>query len=228
MNRIDRIYIDSKLPHFYENLIEDFTARGEFVDIMTACNSVLDDHVLTDFKGVIVYRSAVEDHVYEITSHGNFSRTGVENKTINSQFQKWPPMQRWDPMTIDPESRVVGFGYRHRAFLHAYYGIDIDALSPTGIVNKFFSERGKNPDIISDSNKRQLLKNTTSASKIHSALKSNPEIYQRLVDFKDLVIDGFIVDESSTLTPVLLKEVLKNHVKANLGKYFWRADFDNS
>ena len=52
-------------------------------------------------------------------------------------------------------------------------------------------------------------------------MQSKKDIYQKILPLNDLIIDGFLIDENHSYTPVFLKEVLKDQFKKSIGSLKW-------
>ena len=159
-----------------------------------------------------------DNNVYETSSHGNFSRN--KNKQVNTTFQSWNPTKRWTPTTINVQEKIVGVGFENKTFIQNRYGINIDKLTPKDKVKKLLIGKNKNPED-EDSEKRKYIKNTISVKGVHNLMQSKKDVYQTILPLNDLIIDGFLIDENHSYTPVFLKEVLKDHFKKSIGNLMW-------
>ena len=202
---------------FYKDLISEFESNDKFINLISNIEDQNPSFNLNDFKGVMVIRDK-NNNVYETSSHGNFSRN--KNKQVNTTFKSWNPTKRWTPTTINVQEKIVGVGFENKLFIQHRYGINIDKLTPKGRVKKLLIEKNKKLEV-KDSKKRTYIKNTIKVKDVHNLMQSKKDIYQKILSLNDLIIDGFLIDENHSYTPVFLKEVLKDHFKKSIGNLTW-------
>ena len=215
--KISSLIKKSLHAEFYKDLISEFESNDKFIDLISNIEDQNSSFNLNDFKGVMVIRDK-DNNVYETSSHGNFSKN--KNKQVNTTFQSWNPTKRWTPTTINVQERIVGVGFEYKTFIQNHYGINIDKLTPKDRVKKLLIGKNKNPED-EDSEKRKYIKNTISVKNVHNLMQSKKDVYQTILPLNDLIIDGFLIDENHSYTPVFLKEVLKDHFKKSIGNLMW-------
>ncbi len=197
--KISSLIKKSLHAEFYKDLISEFESNDKFIDLISNIEDQNSSFNLNDFKGVMVIRDK-DNNVYETSSHGNFSKN--KNKQVNTTFQSWNPTKRWTPTTINVQERIV------------------DKLTPKDRVKKLLIGKNKNPED-EDSEKRKYIKNTITVKDVHNLMQSKKDVYQTILPLNDLIIDGFLIDENHSYTPVFLKEVLKDHFKKSIGNLMW-------
>jgi hypothetical protein len=215
--KINSLIKKSLHVEFYKDLIREFESNDKFINLISNIEDQNPSFNLKDFKGVMVIRDK-NNNVYETSSHGNFSRN--KNKQVNTTFKSWNPTKRWTPTTINVQEKIVGVGFENKLFIQHRYGINIDKLTPKGRVKKLLIEKNKKLEV-KDSKKRTYIKNTIKVTDVHNLMQSKKDIYQKILPLNDLIIDGFLIDENHSYTPVFLKEVLKDHIKKSIGNLMW-------
>jgi hypothetical protein len=215
--KINSLIKKSLHVEFYKDLIREFESNDKFINLISNIEDQNSSFNLKDFKGVMVIRDK-NNNVYETSSHGNFSRN--KNKQVNTTFKSWNPTKRWTPTTINVQEKIVGVGFENKLFIQHRYGINIDKLTPKGRVKKLLIEKNKKLEV-KDSKKRTYIKNTIKVTDVHNLMQSKKDIYQKILPLNDLIIDGFLIDENHSYTPVFLKEVLKDHFKKSIGSLKW-------
>ena len=215
--KINSLIKKSLRAEFYKDLISEFQSNNKFIDLVSNIEDQKSSFNLNDFKGVMVIRDK-NNNVYETSSHGNFSRN--KNKQINTTFQSWNPTKRWTPTTINEQEKIVGVGFDNKTFIQHRYGINIDKLTPKDKVKKLLIEKNKDPED-KDSERRKNIKYTINVKDVHNLMQSKKNVYQTILPLNDLIIDGFLIDENHSYTPVYLKEVLKDHFKKSIGNLKW-------
>jgi hypothetical protein len=215
--KINSLIKKSLHVEFYKDLIREFESNDKFINLISNIEDQNPSFNLKDFKGVMVIRDK-NNNVYETSSHGNFSRN--KNKQVNTTFKSWNPTKRWTPTTINVQEKIVGVGFENKLFIQHRYGINIDKLTPKGRVKKLLIEKNKKLEV-KDSKKRTYIKNTIKVTDVHNLMQSKKDIYQKILPLNDLIIDGFLIDENHSYTPVFLKEVLKDHFKKSIGNLTW-------
>ena len=215
--KINSLIKKSLHVEFYKDLIREFESNDKFINLISNIEDQNSSFNLKDFKGVMVIRDK-NNNVYETSSHGNFSRN--KNKQVNTTFKSWNPTKRWTPTTINVQEKIVGVGFENKLFIQHRYGINIDKLTPKGRVKKLLIEKNKKLEV-KDSKKRTYIKNTIKVTDVHNLMQSKKDIYQKILPLNDLIIDGFLIDENHSYTPVFLKEVLKDHCKKSIGNLSW-------
>ena len=215
--KINSLIKKSLHVEFYKDLISEFESNDKFINLISNIEDQNPSFNLNDFKGVMVIRDK-NNNVYETSSHGNFSRN--KNKQVNTTFKSWNPTKRWTPTTINVQEKIVGVGFENKLFIQHRYGINIDKLTPKGRVKKLLIEKNKKLEV-KDSKKRTYIKNTIKVKDVHNLMQSKKDIYQKILSLNDLIIDGFLIDENHSYTPVFLKEVLKDHFKKSIGNLTW-------
>jgi hypothetical protein len=215
--KINSLIKKSLHVEFYKDLIREFESNDKFINLISNIEDQNSSFNLKDFKGVMVIRDK-NNNVYETSSHGNFSRN--KNKQVNTTFKSWNPTKRWTPTTINVQEKIVGVGFENKLFIQHRYGINIDKLTPKGRVKKLLIEKNKKLEV-KDSKKRTYIKNTIKVTDVHNLMQSKKDIYQKILPLNDLIIDGFLIDENHSHTPVFLKEVLKDHFKKSIGSLKW-------
>ena len=215
--KINSLIKKSLHVEFYKDLISEFESNDKFINLISNIEDQNPPFNLNDFKGVMVIRDK-NNNVYETSSHGNFSRN--KNKQVNTTFKSWNPTERWTPTTINVQEKIVGVGFENKLFIQHRYGINIDKLTPKERVKKLLIEKNKKLEA-KDSEKRKYIKNTIKVKDVHNLMQSKKDIYQKILPLNDLIIDGFLIDENHSYTPVYLKEVLKDHFKKSISNLTW-------
>ena len=214
---------------FYFDLIKEFKRNYRYVDFALKTKNIPED---TDkkFKGVQVIRHKESNKIYSISSHGTFTRK--LNKEIRTSFLSWRPEERWTPSTILIKERKICRGWSSQSsdiYNKVYRGFDVKNLTPSDEIYKFLLkiwEKKKNkkdkehPDNTTPGKKRVQLRGNIDYKKIPELLKINPKIYEEVIDFDELIIDRFNIDESDKyFTPLFFSEVIRNYFKRNIDEF---------
>ena len=215
--KINSLIKKSLHVEFYKDLKSEFESNDKFINLISNIEDLNPSFNLNDFKGVMVIRDK-NNNVYETSSHGNFSRN--KNKQVNATFKSWNPTKRWTPTTINDQEKIVGVGFENKLFIQHRYGINIDKLTPKERVEKLLIEKNKKLED-KDSEKRKHIKNTINVKDVHNLMQSKKKKKKKILPLNDLIIDGFLIDENYSYTPVFLKEVLKDHFKKSIGNLTW-------
>jgi len=215
---------------FYFNLIEEFKKNDRYVDF--AHETKKSDNINEKFKGVQVIRHKEKNIIYSISSHGTFTRK--LNKEPRTSFNSaWKPEERWTPSTILIKERKMCRGWKSSRsgdiYNEVYRGFDVKNLTPYDEIYKFLLkiwEKKKNkkdedhPDNTKSGKKRTQLRQNIDYKKIPELLKINPKIYKEVIDFDELIIDRFNIDESDKyFTPLFFSEVIRDYFKRNIDEF---------
>ena len=229
MKKINQFIMDSLNKGFYTNLIDTFKEEDRYYDFAIESKKKDSSVAISEFTGVQAIRDKKTNEIYEVSSHGNFSRD--KNKEINKDFKKWQPDQRWTFM-MNMDSRIIGLGWSPKSaelYNKVVRNINVRNLSPKKKVDDHFlkmyernSSKYKHPDDISDDDKRKKLKANISKEKLKQLMNDGHIFYPKTFKFDDLIIDRFCIQENDPIyTPVFFKEVLKNYFKNNIDIFKW-------
>ena len=216
---------------FYFNLTEEFKKNDKYVDFAHETKK-RSDGINEKFKGVQVIRHKEKNKIYSISSHGTFTRK--PNKEIRTSFNSaWKPEQRWTPSTIIIKERKICRGWKASRsgdiYNEVYRGFDVKNLTPYNEIYKFLlkiwekkkdKKDKEHPDNTTPGKKRVQLRGNIDYKKIPELLKINPKIYEEVIDFDELIIDRFNIDESDKyFTPLFFSEVIRNYFKRNIDEF---------
>ena len=207
---------------FYFDLIREFKKNDRYFDFALETKKI-SENIDEKFKGVQIIRHKKSNKIYSISSHGTFTRK--PNKEIRTSFNlAWKPEQRWTPSTILIKERKICRGWSSQSsdiYNKVYRGFDVKNLTPYDEIYSFLLTKSKkHPDKTKDSEKRAQLRGNIDPKKIPDLLKINPKIYKEVIDFDELIIDRFCIDENDKLfTPLFFSEVLRNYFKRNIDEF---------